>query len=231
MGKIRLDSRLSAVADFVREGLTVADIGTDHAYLLAYLLENNKIKNGIAADLRKGPLENAKKTLIDCGQLEKVKLVLSDGLDILKKGDCDDIVIAGMGGILIKDILERTPWIYDKKIRIIAQPMTHAEVLREFFINNGFRIIKETAATDGKHYYCIILSEFDGKKRTAEAWYTYVGELINNNDDVSEKYIGKVISTLEKKLTAIKNAGVADSENLEKTLNDIKLKISEVKNG
>jgi len=231
MGKIKLDSRLSAVADFVREGVTVADIGTDHAYLLAYLLEENKIKKGIAADLRKGPLDNAKRTLIDCGQLEKVRLILSDGLDEIKKGDCDDIVIAGMGGILIKDILERTPWIYDKKIRIIAQPMTHAEVLREFFINNGFRILKESAATDGKRHYCIILAEFDGEKRFAENWYTYVGELTYNNDEISLAYINKVISALEKKLTAIKNAGVADNENLEKTLNDIKQKLSEVKNG
>ena len=231
MGKIRLDSRLSAVAGFVREGVTVADIGTDHAYLLGYLLEENKIKNGIAADLRKGPLDNAKRTLIDCGQLDKVRLVLSDGLDELKKGDCDDIVIAGMGGILIKEILERTPWVLDDNIRIIAQPMTHAEVLREFFMNNGFRIISETAATDGKRHYCIILAEFDGEKRTAESWYTYIGELVKNNDKISTAYINKVISTLEKKLNAIKSAGVVDNENIEKTVNDIKQKLSEVENG
>ncbi len=231
MGKIRLDSRLSAVADFVRDGSTVADIGTDHAYLLAYLLENNKIKNGIAADLRKGPLDNAKKTLLDCGQLEKVRLVLSDGLDEIKHGDCDDVVIAGMGGILIKEILERTPWVFDDKIRIIAQPMTHAEVLREFFINNGFKILKESAATDGKRHYCIILAEFDGEKRVAEAWYTYAGELINNKDEISLAYINKIVSALEKKLTAIKSAGIADNENLEITLNNLKQKLAEVKNG
>ena len=231
MGKIKLDSRLSAVADFVREGVTVADIGTDHAYLLAHLLEEKKIEKGIAADLRKGPLENAKRTLIDCGQLEKVRLVLSDGLDEINEGDCDDIVIAGMGGILIKEILERTSWIFDEKIRIIAQPMTHAEVLREFFISNGFRIISERAATDGKHHYCIILAEFDGLKRSVDKWYTYVGELINNSDETSLAYINKIVSSLEKKLTAIKNAGVDDSENVETILNDIKQKLSEVKNG
>ena len=116
MGRIKLDSRLSAVAELVREGKTVADIGTDHAYLLAYLLQQGKIKNGIAADLRKGPLENAGKTLLESEQLDNVRLVLSDGLDELNKGDCEDIVIAGMGGILIKEILERTPWVFDKNI-------------------------------------------------------------------------------------------------------------------
>ena len=231
MKKIKLDSRLSAVAGFVREGATVADIGTDHSYLLAYLLEEGKIEKGIAADLRKGPLDNARRTLMDCGQLEKVRLVLSDGLDEIRKGDCEDIVIAGMGGILIKEILERTPWVYDSKIRIIAQPMTHAEVLREFFINNGFRIVREAAATDGRHHYCIIQADYDGVKRSAEGWYTFVGEMINNTDECSLAYIKKVVFALEKKLSAIKNAGVADSENIEKIFSDIKRKLSEVNNG
>ena len=231
MGKIKLDSRLSAVADFVREGKTVADIGTDHAYLLAYLLQQGIIKKGIAADLRKGPLENARKTLIESDQLEKVNLILSDGLDELKKGDCEDIVIAGMGGILIKEILERTPWVFDENIHIIAQPMTHAEVLRRFFLENGFRIIKESSATDGKRYYCIISAQYDGVKRDAEEWYTYVGELIKNRDNVSQTYIEKTVATLDKKLAAMKNAGVEDVDTLAHTVATLKQKITEVNNG
>ena len=225
MGKIKLDSRLSAVADFVREGKTVADIGTDHAYLLAYLLQQGTIEKGIAADLRKGPLENARKTLIESDQLEKVNLILSDGLDELKKGDCEDIVIAGMGGILIKEILERTPWVFDENIHIIAQPMTHAEVLRRFFLENGFKILEESSATDGKRYYCIISAQYDGIKRDAEEWYTYVGELIKNRDNVSQTYIEKTIATLEKKLVAMQNAGVGEVDTLTATVATLKQKV------
>ncbi|MBQ7862316.1 MAG: SAM-dependent methyltransferase [Clostridia bacterium] len=225
MGKIKLDSRLSAVADFVREGKTVADIGTDHAYLLAYLLQQGTIENGIAADLRKGPLENARKTLIESDQLEKVNLILSDGLDELKKGDCEDIVIAGMGGILIKEILERTPWVFDENIHIIAQPMTHAEVLRRFFLENGFKILEESSATDGKRFYCIISAQYDGIKRDAEEWYTYVGELIKNRDNVSQTYIEKTIATLEKKLVAMQNAGVGEVDTLTATVATLKQKV------
>lgn len=231
MGKIKLDSRLSAVADFVREGKTVADIGTDHAYLLAYLLQQGTIEKGIAADLKKGPLENARKTLIESDQLEKVNLILSDGLDELKKGDCEDIVIAGMGGILIKEILERTPWVFDENIHIIAQPMTHAEVLRRFFLENGFKILEESSATDGKRYYCIISAQYDGIKRDAEEWYTYVGELIKNRDNVSQTYIEKTVATLDKKLAAMKNAGVEDVDTLAHTVATLKQKITEVNNG
>lgn len=231
MGKIRLDSRLSAVASLVKDGATVADIGTDHAYLLAYLLQEKRISKGIAADLRKGPLENARKTLVDCDLIDNVRLVLSDGLDELNKADCDDIVIAGMGGILIKEILERTPWVRDEKIHIVAQPMTHAEVLRKFFLENGFRILKESAATDGKRFYCVISAQYDGKERKSEEWYTYVGELIKNRDEVSEMYIKKTVITLEKKLSAMKNAGVDETESLALTVATLKQKITEENNG
>ena len=228
MGKIKLDSRLSAVASLVRSGKTVADIGTDHAYLLAYLLENKLITKGVAADLRQGPLDNAKRTLIECEQLENVSLVLSDGLDELEKGDCEDIVIAGMGGMLIKEILERTDWIFDSDIHIVAQPMTHAEVLRKFYAENGFKILKEAAATDGKRYYCVISAQYDGIKRDFDAWYYYIGELLKNADAASQLYINKIITTLDKKLSALKAAGVADEENIEQILSDIKKKIAEV---
>lgn len=230
MGKIKLDSRLSAVASLVRSGKIVADIGTDHAYLLAYLLQEGKIQKGIAADLRKGPLENAKRTLSDCGFEDNVRLLLSDGLDELQKGDCEDIVIAGMGGILIKEILERTPWIFDKDIHIVAQPMTHGEVLRKFLLENGFFIEKEAAATDGKRNYCVISAYYDGESRRAESWYTYIGELINNTDEISRLYINKIVDTLEKKVTAIKIAGAEDTDNTERTLNELKQKIAEVNN-
>lgn len=231
MSKVKLDSRLSAVASLVREGSTVADIGTDHAYLLAYLLQEGKIKKGIAADLRKGPLENARKTLVDSGVENNVRLLLSDGLDEINEGECEDIVIAGMGGILIKEILERTPWVFDKKIHIIAQPMTHAEVLRKFLIENGFEIRREVAATDGKRNYCVISAQYDGVCRKAEGWYTYVGELTKNGDAVSRAYIDKVITALYKKLCALKNAGVEDSDNIEETLHMIKQKLTEENNG
>lgn len=231
MGKIRLDSRLSAVASLVRKDKVVADIGTDHAYLLAYLLQEGIIEKGIAADLRKGPLENARKTLIDCDLLDRVKLVLSDGLDEIKEGECEDIVIAGMGGILIKEILERTSWIYDDKIHIVAQPMTHAEVLRKFFIENGFIINKELAATDGKRHYCVISAQYNGSKTVAEDWYTYVGELIHNDDENSLNYIQKTVAALEKKLNAVRQAGIQDSDGIEKILSDIEQKLTEADNG
>ena len=164
MEKIKLDSRLESVASLVEKGSIVADIGTDHAYLLCYLVQNGICPSGIAADLRKGPLANAQQTVTSCGLTEKIELILSDGLQNIKEGCCDTIVMAGMGGILISEIIEKAPWVYNKNVTIIAQPMTHAEILRKFLCDNGFEIKKEVASTDGKRLYCALAAEFTVKK-------------------------------------------------------------------
>ncbi|MBQ8503741.1 MAG: SAM-dependent methyltransferase [Clostridia bacterium] len=228
MSRIKLDSRLSMVASLVREGSVTADIGTDHAYLLCYLIQNNICPEGIAADLRKGPLDNARQTVIDCGISDKVELILSDGLQNVPENSADDIVMAGMGGILISEIIEKAKWVYNEKINIIAQPMTHAEVLRRFFCENGFRIRKEKTATDGKRFYVALSAVYTGEKYNMPESYYYLGELLENRDEITRKYIDKLIFTLEKKLAAQKSAGVEDMEFLEKLIDEIKMKVTEV---
>ena len=214
MGKIKLDQRLMSVASLVRKNKVVADVGTDHAYVVAYLIENGIIEKAIASDINKGPLENARQTLVDCRIEDKVSLILSDGLQNVPENSCDDIVVAGMGGILISEILEKAPWIKNDNIHIVAQPMTHAETLRKWLCENGFRIVREVASTDGKRVYVAISAEYTGVEKEKSKAYYYVGELVNNNDHLSEKYIDKTLSALQKKYTAQKNAGVKDDEGL-----------------
>lgn len=228
MPKIKLDSRLEAVASLVRPGSVVADIGTDHGYLVCYLLQNGICDKGIAADLRKGPLENARQTVLSCSLEDKISLILSDGLTGIAENSCNEIVVAGMGGILISEIIEKAKWVYDKNIHIIAQPMTHVEYLRKFLCENGFSIDKEITATDSKHYYCIMSFYYDGVRKDYPESYMYLGELLKNKDGITKKYIKKTVFALEKKLQAQKNACVKDSDKLEKLLYEIKLKITEV---
>ena len=231
MNNFKIDSRLKAVASLVREGSRVADIGTDHAYLLCYLLNTGKIPSGIGADLRKGPLENARKTVIEQELTDKVELILSDGLEKLPENCADDIVLAGMGGILISEILEKAPWIYNPRISIVAQPMTHAEHLREFVIRNSFKIMEETTATDGKHIYCVIRAQYTGEKSNKDRSYYYLGELLRNNDEITKSYINKMLQSIEKKHKAQTEAGIEDKENLSELISDIKIRIEESYNG
>ncbi len=226
MSKIKLDDRLSAVASLVRNGKRVADIGTDHGYLVAYLIENGICPSGIAADLRKGPLENARQTVIAQGLSDKIELILSDGLENIGSDACDDIVIAGMGGNLIAEILEKAPWIKDENIHIVAQPMTHAEVLRQYFIDNGFEINEEKTATDGKRYYCIISVSFTDVNEMHSASYIYTGE-IKPKTDTDILYLKKILTALSKKYDALMSAGKDDTNNLKEIITEIKALLGE----
>ena len=227
MSKIKLDDRLSAVASLVRNGKRVADIGTDHGYLVAYLVENGVCPSGIAADLRKGPLENARQTVIAQGLSDKIELILSDGLQNIPENACDDIVIAGMGGNLIAEILEKAPWVKSEKINIVAQPMTHAEVLRQYFIDNGFIINEEKTATDGKRYYCIISATFCGTTVTAHnTSYIYTGE-IKPVTDTDIKYLQKILTALTKKYDALISANKEDTDNLKIIIDEIRTLLGE----
>ncbi len=222
MNKVKLDSRLKSVASLVRKGGVVADIGTDHAYVVSYLIEKGIIEKAFAADVKEGPLRNAQKNLALHGHADRVELVLSDGLQNIAEGSCNEIIIAGMGGILISEILEKAPWVKNENIHIIAQPMTHAEILRKWLCDNGFQIEKEVASTDGKRFYVAISAYYKCAFQNRSDAYYYVGELTNNQCELSEKYIDKILCSLQKKCDAQKSAGIKDEEGL----NDIIFEIN-----
>ena len=226
MSKIKLDDRLSAVASLVRNEKRVADIGTDHGYLVAYLVENGICPSGIAADLRKGPLENARQTVIAQGLSDKIELILSDGLQNIPENACDDIVIAGMGGNLIAEILEKAPWVKNENINIVAQPMTHAEVLRQYFIDNGFTINEEKTATDGKRCYCIISATFGGVTASFAPSYIYTGK-IKPDSETGIKYLQKILTALTKKYDALMSADKEDTDNLKTIIDEIRTLLGE----
>ncbi len=231
MGKIKLDARLSAVASLVRINSRVADIGTDHGYLLAYLIENGICPSGIAADINKGPLENAERTVVDAEIYDRVELILSDGLKNVPEGSCDDIVLAGMGGNLIADILSSCPWIYDERIHIVAQPMSHGEVLREFYVKNGFEILREKSVADGKRLYCVISAVYTGVRAEHDPSYIYLGRLTENKDETTKRYITKILIALEKKHSALISAGKEDEGGLGEIITSIKNKVTEAYDG
>ena len=212
MQNIKLDSRLLAVASLVRENTRLADVGTDHAYIPLYLVREGKIAEAIASDINEGPLKNAEKNISLYGLSQNIRTVLSNGLQSLPENCADDIIIAGMGGILISEILENCIWIKKENIRIIAQPMTHAEKVREFFINNGFKIKEEKTAEDLKHKYCVIAAEYDGVTYNYPNGYIYYGELIRNSDRISKEYLIVQKDRLLKRYNALFKSGTEEAE-------------------
>ena len=169
---VRLTSRLSAAADLCRRGVTVCDVGTDHALLACYLAQNGA-KAVIASDVREGPLNAARRTIAEQG-VTNVTAVLSDGLDRIDYAD--DVLICGMGGELIMRIISGCRFL-SGDTRFILQPMTRAEVLREQLYLNGFEIIEERIAKEGSRFYTIMLVKYTGVRRETDDVFRYCGKI------------------------------------------------------
>ncbi len=204
MTSIKLDSRLMTAASMVRKGSSVIDIGTDHGYLPCWLVQNKIAKKAIAGDVRPMPLQSAVNTIKLCGLEDKISAVLSDGLENIPENDGDTIILAGMGGILISDILSKKQWIKKDNIEIIAQPMTHCEKAREYFIENGFEIKEEKGCFSQGHYYCVIRAVYSGKVQIYEKGYIYYGKLKDNEDEFSKEYLKGQLNRLKKRYNALK---------------------------
>lgn len=218
---MQLDKRLSAVADLVRKDKIFADVGTDHAYLPVYLIEKKIISKAIASDLRVGPLKNAKATVNAHNLSGQIELRLSDGLDCFKENEVQEIAVAGMGGLLISEIIERTDWLKNKDVHLILQPMTHVEELRKMLYSNGFSIEKECVAKEGNKLYIVLSVYYSGKKTDYTDLDLIVGKLPENVDDLSKEFLAHIFEKYNKKLMALKNANKKCAE-LEKTVGELK---------
>ena len=208
---LNLSERMLMAAKMVRKGNKVADIGTDHAYLPAYLVLNNITSKALACDVRKGPLENARKTVEHYGIDDKITLRLSDGFDKIEPFEADDFVMCGMGGTLMEQLVQRTHWLKDKTKRIIVQPQSHAEDIRRFFVENGFEILFEDACIDGGKLYCAMAAEYTGKITKKPISYIYTGELPKCKKEESRLYLENINSRLCKKLEAERIHGTAEN--------------------
>lgn len=197
---MKLDERLALCASFVRRDKKIADVGTDHAYLPIWLVKQGITYSAVAADIRVGPLKNAENNIAENGLSDRIQTVLSDGLEKISPDEADDIVIAGMGGELMIKIIESAPWLKNNEKRLILQPMTRAEELREYLCTAGFCIMEEKACISCKKSYSVMLCCYDGKVRECDDIYRYVGDLSKDKSSEALRYIYVVNEKLKKKI-------------------------------
>lgn len=151
---MELTPRLQAIAEQVPQGARFADIGTDHGHLPVWLLLAGRIDHAIATDLRPGPLERAQDTAKRFAMERKMDFHLCDGLSAIRPGEADTVAIAGMGGETIASILEAAPWTKTNTL-LLLQPMTGSVELRRWLQQNGYEILSEHIACEGKRLYSI----------------------------------------------------------------------------
>lgn len=201
---MKLTPRLSAVCDFVEQGSRIADIGTDHAYIPIYLSLNNIISYAAASDINEGPLSAAKKNIQENGL--NIRTCLAPGNTGIKDNEADTLIIAGMGGDLISDILnERIP---EGVEHIILQPMTHIEDARKALHAHSFEIKNEKLVLedDGKkkRLYTVI----NAKKGKCEKWseFEYKISPLLACDPLFEYLVNREKTKTEKILKSVANS-------------------------
>lgn len=149
-----LSPRLARVAAEIPQGARLVDVGTDHAHLPVSLILEGRIDGAIASDLRRGPLARAAENAGRYGVADKISLRLCPGLEGVRPHEVDTVVIAGMGGETIANILEAAPW--TKDCLCVLQPMSSAPELRQWLCRSGYEIRREALVREDKNIYLVM---------------------------------------------------------------------------
>ena len=186
---IELGERLTRVASFVPNESKVCDVGSDHAYLPVYLIQNDQITCAIAGEVVEGPYLSAKQTIRDYRMENRIEVRLGDGLQILsKEDDITAVTICGMGGELISRILEAgyNGGHLNGRERLILQPNVAEHFVREWLMNHSYHIIEETVVEDNHRLYEIIVAEpVDKRVEYTELELKYGPILLKESSELS----------------------------------------------
>ena len=210
---MELSIRLKAIVSMMEECDSVVDVGTDHGYVPIYLVKNGTVKSAIASDINRGPVEKARDNVASNNAYEQISCRLGSGLSTVKKGEVQVAIIAGMGGNLIRDILEADLDIVKQLKYVILQPVQNAEVLRKYLFNTGYDILNEEICNDDGKFYEIIKVKYNNKSVVLDSIYYEISKiLLDRKHVVMQKFIeyklqkySKIYYTLNENTSLSKN--------------------------
>ncbi|KPN79756.1 uncharacterized protein RZ56_04250 [Apilactobacillus kunkeei] len=224
----KLSQRLKVVADFVPQNSRVADIGSDHAYLPVYLMKQKQIEFGIASEVAKGPLDNAIQEIKAEGLSNRIDTRLADGLLSVQPEDkIDCVTIAGMGGTLIKNILENGKSHLSGDELLILQPNVGEDRLRTWLMNNQYEISDETILReDGHTYEIIVAKKTDDTVKYSQQEIKFGPYLLKQHSDV---FVEKWENEIERIEVVIQQMNLAKHDKPVDKINSMKKEIEEIK--
>jgi tRNA (adenine22-N1)-methyltransferase len=198
-----LTPRLRIIADSIHGVDTVADIGSDHAHLPIYLIKNGRAKRVIATDINKGPVEIAKKRIKSHRAEGAVSVRQGNGLEALEPGEAEVIVVAGMGGILISEILAKGKAVAERAKLLILQPMKYSDKLRKWLVGNGFDIVDEELVKEQRKIYEVIWAKPGGAVQAPKGLMLIGDRIIEKKHPLAAEYINRKVRELQKILTEL----------------------------
>ena len=191
---IQLSERLQAVANLVGETGVVADVGTDHGYIPVYLVSAGKAERAIAMDVNQGPLQRALEHIRKFHMEKQIETRLSDGFKALQPGEVQTIVVAGMGGALMKRILDEGEDVAHTAKRLVLQPQSELSAFRHFLAEHGYRILGEDMVYEDGKFYSMMAAVWEGERtdcavQMTEPEYKYGPMLLACRHPVLRQYL------------------------------------------
>lgn len=203
--RMHLTPRLRTIMQQVPEGARLADIGTDHALIPTALLRRGVIQSAIASDLREGPLDSAARTAKQFEVEHKLSLRLGGGLQTVKPDEADTIVIAGMGGETIAQILADDAWALDGAHLLLLQAMTAQPYLRQYLAAHGGVIQKESLCREGQRIYTVMTVVGGGKREQKKLSACCISDALLR-DPMAEEYIQRLLHREQKIVHSLETA-------------------------
>ena len=178
---IKLSRRLRAIVNFCDKNKIIADIGTDHGFVPNFLYEEDINRKIIATDISLNSLNKAIEFSELRGNKGKIEHIVCNGLE--KIPPVDQIIIAGMGGILISKILDRDFEKARQAEKLILQPMQQVDYLRKFLYDKGFKILDEKIVFEDNKFFHIIVANYKAIKEEYRDIDLKVSKLLRNRKD------------------------------------------------
>ncbi len=209
---LNLNPRLRKIAELVPPNRCTADIGTDHGYIPIELANKGVALRGIASDINKGPLLRAQENIKKHNMESLIETRLGSGLSTLSPDDAEVIIIAGMGGILISEILKASKEVVNRAKLLILQPMTAVSELRQYLAENNFKIESEHLVAEEDKLYNIIVANPDGFCHYTLAELYLGKDLDRTSPDLFPRYREAVLKKLRRRKAGLSKSDLPENK-------------------
>lgn len=211
---MELSKRLNFIIENIDNTSVLADIGTDHGYIPLYAVQNGLCSKAIAIDINKDPLDKAKLNAILEGAGDELEFRLGSGLKPLENGEVEVAVIAGMGGNLIRDILEDDIEKVSSIGYLVLVPAQNPEVLREYLYNNDYEVIcEDLCEEEGIYYELFKVRKKDGESAKLDSIYYEVSpKLLMQRHPLMKEFLNSKVENYKKILSFITDSTINAKE-------------------
>lgn len=221
---MQLKGRLLKVAEMVPLSKCVVDVGTDHGRLPVWLVKRGVTERAIVTDISAASLKKAEVLIKAHGLEDVIESRVGDGLSVIRPGEADTVVVSGMGGLLIRDILGSAPQVTASVKTFVLQPMKSQGLLRKWLVGSGYAIVDESLVREKDKFYEVIVARHGKQHVPKDVYYDIGYMLIQKRDPLLKEFIEYKIAKVSAIIEQWESQGAPHSK---KELDELKRKLED----